>query len=87
MITLLLAALQAAPAALKAVPKILEALERLGDIQTAHVAQQRKDEKDKAVIDLIRAARERRLRSKRQAGRVQGDSGSAPDGFGEGGGI
>jgi len=73
--------------AIQSLPKILEAIERLGDIQTAHVAQQRKDEKDKAVIDLIRAARERRLRSKRQAGRVQGDSGSASDGFGEGGGI
>jgi len=73
--------------AIQSLPKILEAIERLGDIQTAHVAQQRKDEKDKAVIDLIRAARERRLRSKRQAGRVQGDSGSASDGFGEGGGV
>ena len=45
-------------AALRAVPKILDALERLGDIHTAHVAQQRKDEKDKAIIDLIAAARE-----------------------------
>lgn len=83
----MIAELLTALKAIQSLPKILEAIERLGDIQTAHVAQQRKDEKDKAVIDLIRAARERRLRSKRQAGRVQGDSGSAPDGFGEGGGI
>ena len=87
MITLLLAALQRAPAALKAVPKILEALERLGDIQTARAAQQRKDEKDKAIIDLIAAARERRLRREREAGRVQGDSGAAPDRHGDGSGI
>ncbi len=83
----MIAELLTALKAIQSLPKILEAIERLGDIQTAHVAQQRKDEKDKAVIDLIRAARERRLRSKRQAGRVQGDSGSASDGFGEGGGI
>ena len=83
----MIAELLTALKAIQSLPKILEAIERLGDIQTAHVAQQRKDEKDKAVIDLIRAARERRLRSERQAGRVQGDSGSASDGFGEGGGI
>ena len=67
-------------AALRAVPKILDALERLGDIHTAHVAQQRKDEKDKAVIDLITAARER------EAGRVSGDSGEASTGDGAGNG-
>ncbi len=73
-------------AALRAVPKILDALERLGDIHTAHVAQQRKNEKDKAVIDLITAARERRLRREREAGRVSGDSGKASFGDGAGDG-
>ena len=73
-------------AALRAVPKILDALERLGDIHTAHVAQQRKDEKDKAVIDLTTAARERRLRREREAGRVSGNSGEASTGDGAGDG-
>ena len=69
-------------AALKAVPHILSALERLGDIQTAQMAQQRKDEKDKMVNDLIDAARERRLRRNSEAKRVSGDSGEEPSGDG-----
>ena len=47
-------------AALKAVPRIVDALEQLGDVATAQMAQKRKDDKDKKVDDLIDAARARR---------------------------
>ncbi|QDP52154.1 MAG: hypothetical protein Unbinned3138contig1002_32 [Prokaryotic dsDNA virus sp.] len=73
-------------AAAKAIPRIVDALERLGDLGTAIAAQQRKDEKDKVLIDLIATARERRLRQ-REAERLSGDSGSSSEGLGDGGGI
>lgn len=73
-------------AAAKAIPRIVDALERLGDLGTAIAAQQRKDEKDKVLIDLIAAARERRLRQ-REAERLSRDSGSSSEGLGDGGGI
>lgn len=73
-------------AAAKAIPRIVDALERLGDLGTAIAAQQRKDEKDKVLVDLIAAARERRLRQ-REAERLSGDSGSSSEGIGDGGGI
>jgi hypothetical protein len=69
-------------AAAKAIPHILSALERLGDIQTAQMAQQRKDEKDTIVDDLIAAARQRRLRGDSEAERVSGDSGETSSGDG-----
>ena len=73
-------------AAAKAIPRIVDALERLGDLGTAIAAQQRKDEKDKVLIDLIAAARERRLRQ-REAERLSGDSRSSSEGLRDGGGI
>ena len=73
-------------AAAKAIPRIVDALERLGDLGTAIAAQQRKDEKDKVLIDLIATARERRSRQ-REAERLSGDSGSSSEGLGDGGGI
>ena len=73
-------------AALKAVPRIVDALEQLGDVATAQMAQKRKDDKDKTVDDLIAAARERRLRREREAGRISGDSGEASTGDGTGDG-
>jgi hypothetical protein len=68
-------------AALRALPKLVEAVERLGDIGTAIAAQERRENKDKMVADLIIAARERRLR-KREAERVSGDSGEESGGDG-----
>ena len=47
-------------AALKAIPRILDAIERLGDCVTAQIAQQREDDKNTKVDDLIDAARARR---------------------------
>ena len=73
-------------AAAKAIPRIVDALERLGDLGTAIAAQQRKDEKDKVLIDLIATARERRLRQ-REAERLSGDSRSSSEGLRDGGGI
>lgn len=73
-------------AAAKAIPRIVDALERLGDLGTAIAAQQRKDEKDKVLIDLIALARERRLRQ-REAERLSRDSGSSSERLGDGGGI
>ena len=66
---------------LAALPRLIDAVESLGDIATAQMAQQRKDEKDKGVDDLIAAARERRM-SKREAERISGDSGKEPAGDG-----
>ena len=71
---------------LRALPALVRAVERLADVGTALAAQQRKDEKDQLVIDLIAAARERRLRQ-REAERLSGDSGSSSEGLGDGGGI
>ena len=71
---------------LRALPALVRAVERLADVGTALAAQQRKDEKDQLVIDLIAAARERRLRQ-REAERLSGDSGSSSERLGDGGGI
>jgi hypothetical protein len=63
-------------AALNSLPKILAALERLGDIATAQMAQQRKGVKDEKVESIIAAAaarREQRL-LEREAERLRGDS-------------
>ena len=64
---------------LASLPRLIDAIESLGDIATAQMAQRRKDEKDKGVDDLIAAARKRRM-SKREAERVSGDSGK-PSGW------
>ena len=63
-------------AALRAVPRILDALERIGTVMTAQMAQQRKGVKDEKVDDLINAARERRKQRllEREAERIRGDS-------------
>ena len=45
---------------LAALPRVVDAVESLGDIATAQMAQKRKDDKDKKVDDLINAARDRR---------------------------
>ena len=66
---------------LASLPRLIDAIESLGDIATAQMAQRRKDEKDKGVDDLIAAARKRRM-SKREAERVSGDSGKEPTGDG-----
>ena len=50
---------------LRALPALVRAIERLSDVGTALAAQQRKDEKDQLVIDLIAAARERCERCER----------------------
>ena len=68
--------------ALKAVPRILDAIERLGDIQTAQMANSRAEEKNENVLSAIDAARERRLRNDREAKRVSGDSGETSIGDG-----
>ena len=65
--------------ALKAIPRILEAIERLGDIQTAQMANSRAEEKNQKVLSAIDAARERRLRNDREAQRVSGDSRETSD--------
>jgi hypothetical protein len=74
--------------ALRAVPKILDALERIGTVMTAQMAQQRKGEKDEKVDDLINAAAVRRKQrlSEREAQRIRGDSDPTPtrDGGGDG---
>jgi hypothetical protein len=66
---------------LAALPRLVDAVESLGDIATAQLAQQRKDEKDSDVLDIIAAARERRV-SKREAARLLRDSGEEPSGDG-----
>tara|TARA_R100001244_G_scaffold124218_1_gene94015 strand:- start:228 stop:470 length:243 start_codon:yes stop_codon:yes gene_type:complete len=66
---------------LAALPRLIDAVESLGDVLTAQMAQKRKDEKDKGVDVLIAAARERRM-SKREAERISGDSGEEPSGDG-----
>ena len=72
--------------ALRAVPKILDALERIGTVMTAQMAQQRKGVKDEKVDDLINAAADRRKQrlSEREAERLRGDS--DPSSGGDGGG-
>jgi hypothetical protein len=72
--------------ALRAVPKILDALERIGTVMTAQMAQKRKGVKDEKVDDLISAAAGRRKQrlSEREAQRIRGDS--DPTSSGDGGG-
>jgi len=73
-------------AALRAVPKILDALERLGDCMTAQVAQQRKDDKNELVEDIITAAAARRKQrlSGGETQRISRDSGETSGGDGGG---
>ena len=63
--------------ALNAVPKILSALERLGDVATAQMAQRRMENKNEEVEDIIADATARREQRmlEREAERVQRDSG------------
>tara|TARA_R100001530_G_scaffold104961_2_gene73181 strand:- start:868 stop:1089 length:222 start_codon:yes stop_codon:yes gene_type:complete len=64
---------------LAALPRLVDAVESLGDIARAQMAQKRKAEKDEVVDSLIASARERRLRE-REAERVSGDSGEESGG-------
>ena len=67
---------------LAALPRLIAAVESLGDIATARLAQERKDEKDEMVDDIIAAARHRREQRvlEREAERVSGDSRETPEG-------
>ena len=67
---------------LAALPRLIDAVESLGDIATARLAQERKDEKDEMVEDIIAAARHRREQRvlEREAERVSGDSRETPEG-------
>ena len=67
-------------AAARAVPKILDALERLGDVATAQLAQHRKEVKDGKVEDIISGARARRIErlSLDEAERLRGDRSTSP---------
>ena len=67
---------------LAALPRLIDAVESLGDIATAQLAQKRKDEKDEMVDDIIAAARHRREQRvlEREAERVSGDSRETPEG-------
>ena len=67
---------------LAALPRLIDAVESLGDIATAQLAQERKDEKDEMVDDIIAAARHRREQRvlEREAERVSGGSGK-PSGW------
>lgn len=71
---------------LAALPRLVDAVESLGDIATAQMAQKRKDDKDKKVDDLIDAARVRRKQRllDSEAERVSGDSGKPSDWNGNG---
>ena len=73
---------------LAALPRLVDAVESLGDIATALMAQKRKDDKDKKVDDLIDAARARRKQRLlgSEAERVSGDSGK-PSGWAGGGDL
>jgi len=64
---------------LAALPRLVDAVESLGDIATAQMAQKRKDDKNKKVDDLIDAARARRKQRllDSEAERVSGDSGKS----------
>jgi hypothetical protein len=70
---------------LAALPRLVDAVESLGDIATAQMAQKRKDDKDKKVDDLIAAARARREQRllDGEAARFLRDSGKASSGDGE----
>ena len=65
---------------LAALPRLIDAVESLGDIARAQMAQKRKDDKDEMVDDLIANARERRVRQ-REVERISGDSGEKCCGF------
>ena len=71
---------------LAALPRLVDAVESLGDIATAQMAQKRKDDKNKKVDDLIDAARVRRKQRllDSEAERVSGDSGKPSDWNGNG---
>ena len=71
---------------LAALPRLVDAVESLGDIATAQMAQKRKDDKNKKVDDLIDAARARRKQRllDSEAERVSGDSGKPSDWNGNG---
>lgn len=64
--------------ALNSLPKILAALERLGDIATAQMAQRRMEDKNEEVDDIIAAARARRKQRMLdgEAERIQRDRGA-----------
>ena len=64
---------------LAALPRLVDAVESLGDIATAQMAQKRKDDKNKKVDDLIDAARARRKQRllDSEAERLSGDSGES----------
>ena len=64
---------------LAALPRLIDAVESLGDIARAQMAQKRKDDKDAMVDDLLANARERRLRH-REDERISGDSGKESGG-------
>ncbi len=70
---------------LAALPRLVDAVESLGDIATAQMAQKRKDDKNKKVDDLIAAARARREQRllDGEAARFLRDSGKASSGDGE----
>ena len=70
---------------LAALPRLVDAVESLGDIATAQMAQKRKDDKDKKVDDLIAAARARREQRllDGEAARFLRDSAKASSGDGE----
>jgi hypothetical protein len=70
---------------LAALPRLVDAVESLGDIATAQMAQKRKDDKNKKVDDLINAARARREQRllDGEAARFLRDSGKASSGDGE----
>jgi hypothetical protein len=63
--------------AINSLPKILSALERIGDIATAQMAQRRMENKNEEIEDIIAAATARREQRmlEREAERVQRDSG------------
>ena len=71
---------------LAALPRLVDAVESLGDIATAQMAQKRKDDKNKKVDDLIDAARARRKQRllDSEAERLSGDSGKPSDWNGNG---
>jgi hypothetical protein len=64
---------------LAALPRLVDAVESLGIVARAQMAQQRKDEKDKAVDDLIDAARSKRM-LERKVERFSRDSGEESGG-------
>jgi hypothetical protein len=70
---------------LAALPRLVDAVESLGDIATAQMAQKRKDDKNKKVDDLIDAARARRKQRllDGEAARFLRDSAKASSGDGK----